>query len=154
MNKPKHFLVFKILSGVFLAVTIIGAILAFQGFGNFDTNNFMTGGFMFCFGAFATAVCASIGFRPEIAKMGVRSAKYMQQQNKEDLKDIASTSADITEDAVKKTAKSWKEGFADENNEVEVGSEKEVFVGTMYCKHCGAKIDADSRFCKVCGKEQ
>ena len=25
---------------------------------------------------------------------------------------------------------------------------------TIFCKHCGAKIDADSKFCKSCGKEQ
>ena len=24
----------------------------------------------------------------------------------------------------------------------------------VYCKHCGASIDADSKFCKICGKEQ
>ena len=25
---------------------------------------------------------------------------------------------------------------------------------TVYCKHCGAQIDADSSFCKKCGKQQ
>ncbi|MBR0385607.1 MAG: zinc-ribbon domain-containing protein [Erysipelotrichaceae bacterium] len=24
----------------------------------------------------------------------------------------------------------------------------------VYCKYCGALIDADSRYCKKCGKEQ
>ena len=24
----------------------------------------------------------------------------------------------------------------------------------VFCKHCGSKIDADSKFCKKCGREQ
>lgn len=137
-EKPKHFLVFKILSIVFLIVTVIGFGLVFTGFGDFGTNNFMIGGFMSTFGVFATFVCFFIGFKPELAKLSAKSAKYIQQETKEDMKDIATTGAQISEEAVKTTARAVKEGLRD----------------TKYCKHCGAEIDEDSRFCKECGKEQ
>ena len=42
--------------------------------------------------------------------------------------------------AAKEIAKGVKEGVADGE--------------TMFCKHCGALIDADSKFCNKCGKEQ
>ena len=42
--------------------------------------------------------------------------------------------------AAKEIAKGVKEGMANDE--------------TMFCKHCGAIIDADSKFCNKCGKEQ
>ena len=138
MKKPIHYLIFKLLAGVFAIVVVAGLVLAIQGFGDFESNNFMIGGMMSAFGIFATVTCAMIGFKPEMAKMATKSAKYIQQQNKEDLSEIASTQAEIMKDAVETTAGAVKEGLAD----------------TKFCKHCGAKIDEDSRFCKECGKEQ
>ena len=79
-----------------------------------------------------------LGFRPEITKMATKSAKYIQDENKEDLKDIVDTTADIAGDAITKTTKAIKKGLKD----------------TKFCKHCGAEIDADSKFCSSCGKEQ
>ena len=81
-QKPKHFLIFKILGGVFAVVTVIGFVLVFTGFGNFENNNFMLGSFMATFGLFLTVAFLVIGFRPEIAKMTTKSAKYIQQENK------------------------------------------------------------------------
>ena len=81
--------------GVFAIVAIAGIVLSVQGFGDFESNNFMVGGMMSAFGIFATITCAMIGFRPEMAKMSTQSAKYIQQQNKEDLSEIASTQAEI-----------------------------------------------------------
>lgn len=78
------------------------------------------------------------GFIPQFKKFTVKSAKYLQQQNQEDLKDIASTSADIKSEAVTKTVKAVKKGFKD----------------TMFCKKCGTEIDKDSTFCKECGEKQ
>jgi hypothetical protein len=65
---------------------------------------------------------------------------YMQTFtiNKEDLKDIASTAVEITSEAITKTATAIKTGLDDK----------------MFCKHCGEKIDSDSKFCNKCGKEQ
>ena len=137
-QKPQHFLVFKILGFAFLIVVIAGFVLIFKGFGNFENNNFMIGGFIVTFGVFLTFIFLVRGFSPEIAKMRAKSIRYIQQQNKEDLTEIANTSADISSEAITKTAKAVKKGLKD----------------TMFCKHCGAQIDSDSTFCKSCGKEQ
>lgn len=136
-NKPKHFLVLKIVGFLGLAVAITGIIFLIIGFGDFETEFFMIGGFMMAFGLMATFPCLIIGFSPEISKLSTKTTKYIQQQNKEDLTDIANTSAEITEGAISKSAKAVKNGLKD----------------TMFCKHCGAEIDSDSKFCKSCGKE-
>ena len=141
-KKPTLFLILKILAGVFLCVAIAGIVLVILGFGDFESNNFLIGGFITGFGVFLTFTCAAIGFSPEMAKLSVKTTKYIQQANKEDMKDIASTSAEIQSDAVKTMANAVKEGFTGETET------------TKFCKHCGAKIDEDSRFCKECGKEQ
>ena len=137
-NKPTHFLILKILGFVFIAVGIVGIVLSITGFSDFESNNYMIGGLLTCFGLFGGVVCLVSGFRPEIMKITTKSAKYIQQENKEDLTDIANTSADIASGALTKTAKAIKEGIKD----------------NMFCKHCGAEIDKDSKFCKSCGKEQ
>ena len=137
-KKPTHFLVLKIIGFVAVAVAIAGLIFVFAGFGDFSNNLFMIGGFMFTFGLFIGVACLLSGFTPEIAKMKTESEKYIQAENKENLKEIASTSAEIGSDAITKVTRSVKSGLKD----------------TMYCKHCGAEIDKDSKFCKSCGKEQ
>ena len=138
MKKPTHYLVFKILAAVFFVVLSVGLILLFTGFGDFETDNYIVGMIMMPIGFSGTMFCAMVGFKPEIARMRARSARYIQEQNKEDLQGLASTGAEIRSDAVKTTARAVKEGFSE----------------TKYCKHCGAKIDVDSRFCKECGGEQ
>ena len=138
MQRPKHFLVFKILSAIALAVTIVGIVLMVTGFGNFDNKYFMIGSMMLCLGLFCTFLFGVIGFNPEITKMWMKSAKYIQQENKEDMADMATAQAEMYKDALAMTAQVVKEGVAD----------------MKYCKHCGAKIDADSRFCKECGGAQ
>ena len=137
-NKPKHFIIFKIIGFIGIILAIIGFVLTFVGFGDFESNNFMIGGFLTIFGLFIGISCLIIGFRPEITKMSAKSIKYIQQENKEDLKDIVSTTADIASEAVTTTATAIKQGIED----------------TIFCKHCGAKIDFDSKFCNKCGKEQ
>ncbi len=137
-NKPKYFIVFKIVGFIGIILAIIGFILACKGFGDFESNNFMIGGLMATFGLLIGVSCLVMGFRPEITKMSTKSIKYIQQENKEDLKDIISTTADIASEVVTKTTTAIKQGKKD----------------TIFCKHCGAKIDFDSKFCNKCGKEQ
>lgn len=137
-NKPKHFLILKIVGFLGLAVAITGFVLVFTGFNDFESNNFLIGSFLVPFGFIATGIGIAIGFSPEIAKMKAKSTKYIQEQNKEDLTSIASINADISSESVTKTTKAIKKGLTE----------------TMYCKHCGAEIDKDSKFCKDCGKEQ
>lgn len=138
-KKPKHLLVLKIIGFIGLFVGIAGFIFVFIGFSNFEITKFMIGGFLGTFGIFIGVSCLTIGFRPEISKMSTKSTRYIQKENQEDLTDIANTSADISKGAITKTARAIKEGFADDK---------------MYCKHCGELIDADSKFCNKCGKEQ
>ena len=144
-KKYKNFLIFKILSFVFLVVTIVGIMFTIKGFGDFESNKFMIGGLMMCMGLFLTFTCAGIGFSAEIMKTSVKITKHMQEATKEDMKDIANTNAEIHADAMKSMASAAKAGL-EEN-----AKEKRQ---TKFCKYCGVVIDKDSRFCKDCGKEQ
>ena len=137
-NKPKYFIIFKIVGFIGIILAITGFVLTFVGFGDFESNNFMIGGLVAVFGLFIGVSGLMIGFRPEITKASTQSIKYIQQENKEDLKDIASTAVEITSEAITKTATAIKTGLDDK----------------MFCKHCGEKIDSDSKFCNKCGKEQ
>ncbi len=139
MQKPTHFFFFKILGLLGIIIAITGIVLAITGFGDFESNNFMIGGILLPVGLMLGMPCLLIGFRPEIAKMSIQTTRYIQQENKEDLTTIADTTAEIVEDSVARTASAVSEGLSSQ---------------TMFCKHCGAKIAIDSKFCSACGKEQ
>lgn len=138
-NKPKYFLVFKILGFLGIAVMVVGIVLAITGFDDLESNNFLIGGILVSVGIIPSVMFLMIGFRPEIAKMSIESKKYIQQQNQQSLTDIADTNAEIYDDAITHTAGAIKKGLTEDK---------------MYCKHCGAMIDSDSKFCSKCGKEQ
>ena len=137
MNRPRHFWIFKIIGVIGAVATVTGIVLTVAGFGDFESNNFMIGGFVAVIGVMMTALGIMIGFGPEIAKARAKTLRYIQEENKDDLTAIANNSAEIMSDAVSKTA-----------NAIANGVQK-----TMFCKHCGARIDADSTFCSRCGKE-
>ena len=137
MNRPRHFWIFKIIGVIGAVATVTGIVLTVAGFGDFESNNFMIGGFVAVIGVMMTALGIAIGFGPEIAKARAKTLRYIQEENKDDLTAIANNSAEIMSDAVSKTA-----------NAIANGVQK-----TMFCKHCGARIDADSTFCSRCGKE-
>ena len=138
MNKPTHFWIFKIIGIIGVVTMVTGIVLAIAGFEDFESNNYMIGCFSAVLGVIMTAVGITIGFSPEIAKARAKTIRYIQEENKEDLTAIASNNAEIMSDAISKTA-----------GAVSNGVQK-----TMFCKHCGAKIDFDSKFCSSCGKEQ
>lgn len=137
-KKPQHLLIFKIIGIFGIILAVIGFAFIFTGFGDFESNNFMLGIFMPPFGLFIGVSCSLIGFMPEIKKMQTKTLKYVQEENKDDLTEIANTTADIVDDAITQTAKAMKKGLTD----------------TKFCKYCGKEIDADSKFCSHCGKEQ
>ena len=87
---------------------------------------------------FSILMFVSPKFRGKIMSRQIKSTKYMMDESKEDLKSIANTTADISNEAITKTTRAVKKGLKD----------------TIFCKHCGAEIDSDSTFCKSCGKEQ
>ena len=73
----KHLLVFKIIGFIGLGVALLGITKLMSGFGDFSTNNFMIGMFMFPVGMFVGFTCLMIGFRPEMAKLSTKTAKYI-----------------------------------------------------------------------------
>ena len=135
-NKPKHFIILKIIGIFLILVAVYGLVLIFTGFGDFESNKFMIGIMLTPFAFVGGITCTVMGFKPEIAKMHSKSFKYIQEENKEDLKEIANTYSDITKEAVNTITKAVIDG----KNQ------------TMYCKHCGKEIDKDSKFCSHCGK--
>ncbi len=137
-NKPKYLKKFKILGYLCIVIAVVGLVLSIIGLTEFQSAFFMVGGIMFCVGIFAGIVLLSVAYKPEVAKLKTKMDKYIQEENKEDLTDIASTSADIKSEAITKTVKAIKKGIKN----------------TKFCKHCGEEIDADSKFCSKCGKEQ
>jgi hypothetical protein len=136
-KKPILFLIFKILGFVGIVIFVIGIINLVHGFGNFEDNSFVIGMFMMPFGLFFGSTGIVVGFRPEITKHTIKTAKYLQEENKEEFKKIISTVAEINSEAVTVTAQAVKTGL------------KEM----MHCKYCGQKIDVDSQFCKYCGQK-
>ena len=137
-QKPPHLRVFKVIGICGICVAIIGFIMAITSFGSFNSPYFMLGGFMMTSGIFVGFVGIMSGFRPEISGLSTKTAKYVQEQNKDDLTDMADTRADIISDAVKKVAGSVNDGMRK----------------SKYCKYCGAEIDEDSLYCSRCGKKQ
>ncbi len=136
-KKPKFFLVLRIVA---ICMFVVGVILIVLGTTKYKMNDVMINPALFAPGLFLAVMslpCFIVSFLPEIQNLGVRTIKYMQNANKEDLKDISTQAADIRSEAIKNTAKSIKDGIKD----------------TMYCKECGAVIDADSKYCKECGKK-
>ena len=135
MKKPIVFLILKIVGILALALAVLGVVLLVKGFGDFESNNYLIGMFLTPFSTVIGVLCITTGFRPEIAKMRAKSARYIQEQNKEDLSAIATTAAEIISEGAATIADAVRE-------------EKK------FCKHCGASIDRDSKFCSECGKEQ
>ena len=75
----------------------------------------------------------------ELSKNAVKIKKDIMNENYDDLKELEEMEADIESAGIKKKARAAKEGFSGEQ---------------IHCKHCGKKIDSDSKFCKFCGLDQ
>ncbi len=136
-NKPKHAKILKILGFTFLIIGISLTILGVTALKWEHSPNpavFAPG--MLLIGPSIFMII--LGFSSNIVRMQAETLKHIQEESKDDLKDIADNTADIYSDAITKTAKAVKKGIKD----------------TMFCKYCGAKIDTDSKFCNKCGKEQ
>lgn len=70
----------------------------------------------------------------------IKTRKKILDENADDLAYMSQKEAEIKSGGVRTTAKAVKEGLTG--------------VESVFCKHCGASIDSDSKFCKKCGKEQ
>ena len=87
----------------------------------------------FVFGIFFPMGLFGTAYRREMAAFNAQQVMPIAKEGMDKMApSIGNTSKEI--------AKGIREGLAEEQ--------------TVYCKHCGALIDSDSRFCKSCGKEQ
>ena len=99
--------------------------------------------FIILFIIFMISGTSKKGMEKQLTKymeVAVNAQNNIINNNEEKLKNISNKTADINKDAIKTTAHAIKEGLTEDD--------------IIYCKHCGAVIDADSKFCKSCGKEQ
>ncbi len=156
-QKPKIFLILRIIAIVLL---ITGIVLLVKSFnhdvpamgesGWFEAESTQAG---FRFGGI-TCIFISLpvfcwSFIPDIRKMSIRTAKYLQQETKDDIKDILDTNMDITRDARQETVDMLADGISKtrgNNTETTTATKK-----TKYCSNCGGKISATSKFCEHCG---
>ncbi len=76
----------------------------------------------------------------DLSKTAIDVKKSILEENADALKEMAEIEAEIEKGAIRTKAQAVKEGFGGGT--------------TMFCKHCGASIDSDSKFCKKCGKAQ
>ena len=136
-KKPYIFMVLKLVGVIGVIIFVIGAIKIVTGFGDFENNNFMIGSFMLPIGLFLSVFGFIQGLKPEITKQSLKTTKFIQEENEDELQQIITKNAEIHSEAITNTAKAVKSGL----NE------------TMYCKYCGEKIDIDSQFCKHCGNK-
>ena len=78
-KKPIKFLIFKIIGVVGLVVAFIGGFKSCNGFGDFESNDFMVGGIMLTFGLFVGIACLVTGFMPEISKSTAKTVQKAGQ---------------------------------------------------------------------------
>lgn len=114
-------------------------------------------GFVFTF-----ALLLSPKLRGKLMSKQIDAANYMIKESKNSLSDLAGTALDIKKNILNENEDTLKEMYtkeaeiAKEGLKIKTSAIKEGLSGTknVYCKHCGALIDSDSRFCKSCGKKQ
>lgn len=114
---------------------------------------------------FTIIIMLSPKLRGKLMSRQIKATKYMMEDAKDDLNEIGTIAGDIQaqtrknildqneevlREVEKRSANIEKEGIKIKMRAMKDGFSK----NTVYCKHCGASIDEDSKFCKYCGKEQ
>lgn len=118
-----------------------------------------------CTFIFTFAMMLSPKLRGKVMSRQLKATKYMMDESKNDLTDIATIAGNVSinsrknildgnEDTLRdmstRTANINKEGIEITTRAIKDG----LSSNSIYCKHCGKSIDEDSKFCKFCGKEQ
>ena len=88
---------------------------------------------------FNATVIFSPKARAKFLKKHLEAQKHIYDENEDLLKELNIKGANIQKDGITIKSRAVRDGF---------------FGSTSYCSSCGAQIDADSKFCKVCGEEQ
>ena len=94
---------------------------------------------MFTIFAFTFAMVLSPKLRSKALRKQLEAQKHIYDENEDLLKELNIKGANIQKDGITIKSRAVRDGF---------------FGSTSYCSSCGAQIDADSKFCKVCGEEQ
>ena len=137
IKKPKFYIIARIIGFSMLAIGITLIVLSFTiGDANHGGIAALTAfGFLM---TFSCPMLILLSFTPEINKLSIKNARYVQNETKAERTAIAETEAEIHKGAIKTTAQAVKEGLKD----------------TKFCKYCGEQIDTDSVYCNKCRKQQ
>ena len=90
----------------------------------------------------------------------MKSAKNMLEGNKDTLKELSRATIDLQKELLDENENALKELSSKRADIESVGLEKKAaavkrgLTDTKKCKFCDAIIEADSIFCKECGKKQ
>ncbi|NLW69953.1 MAG: zinc ribbon domain-containing protein [Eubacteriaceae bacterium] len=104
-------------------------------------------------------------FRAKFMSKQIKATKYMVEESREDLTDIASTSGKIMVDSAERVIgqnKSALKNMAQDSADITSGAIEQTMRAvkrglseeSIYCKHCGQAIDGNSVYCKYCGRKQ
>ena len=158
---PKHLKIMMIVSPLMLVIGIVFIIIAFTT----HQAGFLVPSLLLLFPGL---ICCVFTFAPLAQKNAIKTQKYIQESNRDDLTDIMSTGLGIGIDA---TSNAIDENEDDLRNIADKGASimagpiatmagsisrgiKEGARDTKFCKHCGSEIDRDSKFCSECGGQQ
>lgn len=118
-----------------------------------------------CIFIFTFAMVLSPKLRGKFMSRQLKATKYMFDESKEDLAEIATIAGNVSINSRKNILDANEDTLRDittrsaninkEGIEITARAIKDGLTGTtIFCKHCGKSIDEDSKFCKFCGKEQ
>ena len=137
-NRPNELKAFKVFGVIGIILGVFGMFLSLMGLNDFNQGTLMIGGFLTTFGFFIGIPALIIGFLPEISRFTTKTRKYIQQENKEDLQDIANNKSEIVSGAATNLTKAIKKGIKD----------------NKFCQNCGAEISIEAKYCSECGAQQ
>lgn len=118
-----------------------------------------------CIFIFTFAMMLSPKLRGKVMSRQLKATKYMFDESKEDLAEIATIAGNVSINSRKNILDANEDTLRDmatrsaninkEGIEITARAIKDGLTGTsIFCKHCRKTIDEDSKFCKFCGKEQ
>ena len=158
---PKHLKIMMIVSPITIVIGIVFIIIAIST----DLGIFVVPAMLFlALGSF----CGFLALMPLMQKHAIKTKKYIQESNRDDLTDIMSTGLGIGIDATSTAINENEDdlrNIADKSAGIMAGPMetmagsisrgiKEGAKDTKFCKHCGSEIDRDSKFCSECGGQQ
>lgn len=105
-------------------------------------------------------ICLFTGLSPYITKLSLKHKKELLDYAGKDMTSVGTQIVDIGAPVVNKTVddvivpsvKKIKDTMIGEKKNT--GSVGKATEAKVFCKYCGKSIDADSKFCSQCGKEQ